>query len=146
MTTPVGKHSIISEALDYRLNSISLSPSRRIANLGDSFQPVVGEIYLRPSYLPNRSDYAAVGTTLRRHTGLYQVDVVGPTNQGNIPQIEVVDSVIEWFAGQIISRNSLHIRIGSYDGSGGVPYPSPELNAGGWRTIPITIPWWCDAF
>lgn len=146
MATPVGKHAIISEALDYRLSTLVTSPVCRIAHRSASFAPTIGETYLRPNYLPNATDYGAVGSTLRRHVGLYQVDVVGPVNVGPVPQLEIVDAVIEWFVAQTIARNSLRIRIGTYDGNPGVPYPSPELIDGGWRTIPITIPWWCDTF
>ena len=146
MATPVGKHAIISEALGYRLSLLVMVPERRVAYPNISFSPIEGEIYLRSAYLPNQSDFGAVGSNLRRHVGLYQVDVVGPTNAGPVPQLEVVDAVIEHFVGQNIVRNSKTIRIGAFDGSSGVPSAAPELIQDGWRTIPITIPWWCDTF
>jgi len=146
MATPVGKNAIILEALGYKLSTLVLSPTRRVAWPDLTFTPLVNEIYLRPRFLPGRSNFGAVGSTLRRHVGIYQVDVCGPPTKGSIPQMEVVDAVIEHFVSQVIVRNNASIRIGSYDGSSGVPYQSPELLEGGWRTIPITIPWWCDTF
>lgn len=146
MTTPVGKHAIISEALNYRLSTLVLNPVRRVAWPDESFAPIVGEIYFEPSYIPNRTDFGEVGGTLRRHRGLYQVDVKGPEDKGPVPQLEIADLIIEHFVSQIIVRNGASIRIGSFDGSSAVPYPAPELIVNGWRTIPITIPWWCDTF
>lgn len=145
MTT--GKLTSIKEALDYKLSTLSLSPSRRVAYEGTVFEPVVGEIYLRSNFIPNQTDLGGVGINApRRHRGIYQVTVAGPTNVGTVTQSEVADLVIEHFVQQTITRNGLTVRVGSYDGSPSVPYAAPMLIVDGWLNIPVTIPWWCDTF
>lgn len=141
-----GKTARIFEALNYRLSTLTLSPTRRVAWPNLSFVPVVGEIYLKPAHLPVRADYAAVGTVMRRHTGLYQVSVFGPVNVTPVTQDEIVDLIVEHFAAQTITRNSQTVRIGRVDGESSVPTVAPELIEEGWRQVPITIPWYCDTF
>lgn len=146
MTT--GRRASIFEALDFTLRQIVLSPTRRIAIRNVKFTPVADEIYLVPSMLPARSDFVGVGTNIERNIGLFQVNIVGPTEKNAIDQDEVADAVCEHFKTNYkINRNGVLVRIGVTTGStgGGVPYVSPEIVADGWRTLPVTIPWWCDA-
>lgn len=147
MATPVGKNSIIREALDYRLSTLVLSPVRRVFYEGSVSAPATGEICLVTHYMPNGTDFGSVGANApRRHRGIYQIDVKGPTNGGPIPQSEVVDAVIEHFISQYITRNGLTVRIGTFDGGPSVPSAAPELTENGWTTIPVSVPWWCDTF
>jgi len=140
-----GKLSGIEDALHYRLNALGLSAP--IAWPGAAFQPVVGQTYVAPSILPNRTDYAAVGSNSpRRHRGLYQVIIYSPINEGSLPAAEIADQIIEQFAGVTIDKNSLRVRIGSFDGSPALPYRGTSLDQDGWRLTPVTIPWWCDTF
>lgn len=143
-----GKTASIANALKYRLGQLTLSPTRRIAWPNIAFVPVDGEIYLEPRFLPNTADYGAVGANApRRHRGLYQVGVRGPAlTPTPEAQDEVADAVIDHFAGQTISRNGVSVRIGSFDGSSGLPYRGSALTQSGWSIIPVTIPWWCDTF
>lgn len=144
MATPVGNQAIIREALDYWLSTLVTEPPSRVAWPNLTFKPSMNEVYLSPSYLPNRTDWGGVTTAFRRHRGIYQVSVRGPVDVGPIPLAEIADKVIELFTAQNIVRNGITVRIGSFDGTEGVPYQSPELIAGGWRVIPVTIPWWAD--
>ncbi len=146
MATPVGTRAIIAEALDYTLGTLVLDPVRRIAQRNRGFEPIVDEIYLKPTFMPARSDYVGVGTTSERFIGLYQVNVVGPDDKNPVIHDNVADAVAAHFKGLKITRNSKLIRIGvtTGDATGGTPYVSAEIIANGWRTIPVTIPWWCD--
>lgn len=160
MTT--GKLTSIEESLNYFLSTLVLSPTRRIAFPGDTFEPIANEIYLRPSFIPNRTDFGGVGVGApRRHAGLYQVDVVGPVNVGVVTQSEIGDLIIEFFIQKVIIRNGIRVRIGAFDGNTSLPYRSPALVGGsnqafgtsnrsvkelGWFVVPVTIPWWCDTF
>lgn len=146
--TVTGKTASISDALSDRLRQLTLSPPRRVAWPGMVFTASVGEIYLEPRLLPNTTDFGAVGVNApRRHRGLYQVTVYGPAIAASPePQDEIVDRVIEHFVAQTITRNGVTVRIGSFDGSPSVPYPSSALIAKGWRSVAVTIPWWCDTW
>lgn len=146
--TTTGKTASIGNALNYQLAQLTLSPARRIAWPNASFTPVANEIYLRPRFMPNRTDHAAVGVNApSRHRGIYQIEVVGPARTpAPETQDEVVDAVIEHFKGQTIARNGVRVRIGSFDGSPGIPYRGSSLTVKGWAEIAVTIPWWCDTF
>lgn len=140
------KNAGIAEALDYKLSTLTLSPVRRVSWRNLPFTPVTNEIYLKPFYMPAGSNYAAIGADLRRHIGLYQVNVVGPVGVTPVTQDAIADLIVEHFVNQTISRNGLLVRIGVITGSSGnsVPSPAPEIIVDGWRTIPITVPWWLD--
>lgn len=143
-----GKTAAIANALKYRLSTLTLSPVRRIAWPNAAFAPVAGEIYLEPTVLPNRTDYGAVGANApRRHQGLYQISVRGPAITPT-PEVqdEIADLIIEHFEAETIISNGVTVRIGSFDGSPGLPYRVSALIESGWRNIPVTIPWWCDTF
>ena len=142
-----GKTARISDALNYHLTLLVLSPVRRIAWRGLAFEPVKGEVYLEPSYLPNQSDYAAIGANApRRHKGLYQITVVSPINAGEVTADEIADLVIEHFEAETITRNSQTVRIGSFDGSPGLPYRVSTFPSEGWNRTAVTVPWWTDTF
>lgn len=143
-----GKYVKIEDALSFRLASLALSPTRRVAWPRAAFDPVVGEIYLAPTFFPNGSDLGAVGINApRRHRGIYQVTTRGPkTGPLTLEADEVADLVIEHFAQQTITQGGLSVRIGSFDGSPSVPSRSRAIEDGVWRAVPVSIPWWCDTF
>lgn len=143
---PTGKLTIIQEALDYFLSTISMTGINGIAVKGATFQPVVDTIFLRSSFLPNRTQLGELGTgAARRHVGLFQVDVRAFEIANPLAQTQIVDRVIDHFWRQTISRNGLIVRIGSFDGAHSVPFPSPEYEDAPWTVIPVTVPWWADA-
>lgn len=149
--TIVGQNAAIGETLDYWLSTLDVSAlsisAPRVAWRNLAFTPILGETYLRPAILPANSDYGSVGTNMRRHIGLYQVNVVGPIAVSAVPQDQIADAIVELYINQAISRNGILVRIGKTDGGiNGIPYVSSELTVGGWRTVPVTIPWWCDTF
>jgi hypothetical protein len=146
--TIVGKNTGISEALNYHLSQLALSPTRNISWPNLSFTPSAGEIYLEPTFIPNRANYIGLNTSIRRISGLYQINVFGPTKVSPVPQDEIADLVVEHYLGARINRNNVLVRVGLSDGGGsgsGVPYASPAIIADGWRMVPVTVPWWCDA-
>lgn len=144
MTT--GKNTSIGEALDYWLNSLVLTPTRRIAQRNLTFVPEVNEIYLRPTVLHANTDFGDIGARMRRHRGIYLVGVFGPVNTGPTTQSEIADLIVEHFVSETISRNGVNVRIGTPDGGPGVPSQGTESSVGGWRNIPVSIPWWCDTY
>lgn len=142
----VGKLASIEDALFYRLSQLTLTPSLPIAYPNTPYVPVVGSTFLEALNLPNRTDYAGVGLgAARRHRGLLQVIINSPQNAGATAASEVADKIIEWFiAADVIPRNGVRVRIGSFDGSAGVPYRTTAYQQDGWQKLPVTIPWWCD--
>lgn len=142
-----GNTARIERALHYRLSTLSLSPTRRIAQPGQVFTPVVSEIYLSPGFLWNSTERGEIGgQAARRHIGIFQVAVRGP-DLGNVEtQTEIADLIIEHFDRQVIAREGVTVRIGSFNGGRSVPWRGSAIIEGGWRLVPVSVPFWCDVF
>jgi hypothetical protein len=144
---PTGNTTRIERALHYRLSTLTFSPTRRIASPGEAFVPVVGEIYLQSGTLWNNTGRAELGTDApKRFRGIFQVNVRGPEIGNPEPQTEIADAVIEHFDRQVITLNGVTVRIGAFDGGRAVPWRGSAVIDGGWRLIPVSIPFWCDVF
>lgn len=141
----VGKLSGIEDALNFRLSQLVLVPVRRVAWPSISFIATIGELYLEPSFMPNRSQVAEIGL-MRRHVGIYQIIVRGPINTDLAPLTEIADLIIEHFFDVTIVRNGLTVRVGSFDGGQSLPYRMSAFPNEGWRALPVTVPWYCDTF
>lgn len=149
---PTGKTSSIEDALHYRLRQLTLSPTRRVAWPKEPFTPTIasdgqGEIFLRPTVFWNETERGEIGPgAARRHMGIYQIEVRAPTGLRSFAQEEIADLLIEHFDRQVISRNGLLVRIGTFNGGPAVPWRTTPIPDGAWQTIPVSCPFWCDAF
>ena len=144
MTTAV--LTAIEEALNAHLVGLVFSPVVPIAWQNLSYTPMVGHTYLRPKLFPNRTDVGAVGVNApRRHRGLYQVSVYGAVDVG-LADTWIADAIIEHFNAEVLERNGVRVRIGSFDGSASVPSRLSSFREGEWNVIPVTIPWWNDTY
>jgi len=142
-----GNTARIERALMYRLSTLTLSPTRRIAQPGQDFTPVAGEIYLAPGFLWNSTERGEVGSqSARRYIGIFQIAVRGPAIANVEPQTEVADAFIDHFDRQVITRESVTVRIGSFNGGRSVPWRGSAIIEGGWRLVPVSVPFWCDIF
>ena len=142
-----GATTRIEKALLDKLRLLTLSPVRRVAWPGMSFVPVIGEIYLAPGILWNTSERGEVGSqAARRHVGIFQVNVRGPAIGNPETDAEIADLIIEHFDREVISHNSVLVRIGSFTGGRAVPWRGGAITDDGWRLIPVSIPFWCDVF
>ena len=135
---------VIEEAL---LNYLRIMPAPyTVAWPNIDYVPTIGTPYLTPRFLPNRSDYAAVGAnSSKRHRGLFQVTVHGAIN-GGTADAAVADNIGAYYTGKIIAFETARVRIGSFDGSPGLPYRTAAIRDGAWNLTPVTIPWWSDEF
>jgi hypothetical protein len=142
-----GNSARIETALQYRLRTLELDPVRRIAWADSAFQPIADEIYLEPGTLWNPTQRGEIGTRApKRYVGIFQVLVHGPVLGDQNAQKEVADAIIEWFDRQVITRNDVTVRIGSFEGGRSVPWRGSSIVQGAWRLIPVSIPFWCDVF
>lgn len=144
---PTGNTTRIEGALLYRLSQLGFSPARRVAWPGSAFVPAVGEIYLAPGTLWNGAERGEVGArAARRHVGIFQVNVRGPAIGFIETDAEIADRIIEHFDRQVIDRNGVIVRVGSFDGGRSVPWRGSAITEAGWRLIPVSVPFWCDVF
>ena len=142
-----GNTTRIEGALFTRLASLTLTPARPIAWPGSGYEPVVGTIYLAPGILWNSSERGEIGSgAARRHVGIFQVNVRGPAIGNPETDAEIADQIIEHFDRQVITHNSVTVRIGSFNGGRSVPWRGGIITDAGWRLIPVSIPFWCDVF
>lgn len=136
--------SDIENALYSHLRTLPSSPP--VAWPGRLYRPIEGVTHLVPRFFPNRSDYGAIGVNSPvRYRGLLQVTVKGAIDKG-IEDGSIADAIIDHFEMEIVEYNTIRVRIGSSDGSPGVPYRSASFTEGSWNLIPVTIPWWSDQF
>lgn len=135
----------IEAALHDKLKSViaSFTPVPPVAWPNKSYQPVVGTSFLMPRFFPNDSDWGELGQRLTRHRGLYQVTVRGPIDSGN-KDAAVADNIIAGFKAAVCELGGVRVRIGSFDGTPGVPYRQGAFEDGSWNLTPVTIPWWSD--
>lgn len=142
-----GKTAAIAEALRFHLGEKAFDPVLPIAWEGMKYTPTTGETYLAPSVLPNRTDLGAVGANApRRFLGLFQVVVCGPMHGSPTTLEDIADELIEHFRNALIERNSVRVRVGSFNRSPSLPWQSPAIIDNGWRRVPVTVPWWSDVF
>lgn len=146
MTT--GKTASIEDALLARLGTLVTTPPCQFAWPSIDYTPAQGQPYLLPSVMPNRTDEGGLGAGApERHLGLFQVTVYAPSGSGVAPASELADQVIAHFPrGSVIVGSGVRVRVGSFNGSSGVPYRSQGYSENGWTVVPVTIPYWCDIF
>lgn len=133
------------EALHYQLKVVlaTLTPIPPVAWPNQRYKPITGVSYIEPRVLWNDSDWGEIGPIVKRHRGLYRVTVHGPIDNG-IADAAVADAIIEGFTAEVINFDAFRIRIGSFDGSPGLPYRNSAFEDGSWNLTPVTIPWWSD--
>lgn len=143
----VGKLARIEDALLERLADLTLSPAVPVAWPNIVYSPTVGQPYLEPTFLPNKTDYAGIGQSApRRHFGLFSISVMGALNLGSAAASEIADSIIEHFAPPLsLDADGLDVRIGSFNGSNHVPWRGSAFPKDGWLMIAVSVPWYCDA-
>ena len=138
----------IEEALHHWLSTLAFTPALDIAWPAQVYKPVLGTPYLEPDFMPNKPEYGAIGVNApERARGLYQILVHDAENQGSLIPARKADKLIEHFKPPlVIERNSIRVRMGSYDASSPLPWRGRAHSEAGWCTVPVSIPWWCDVF
>ena len=122
----------ISAALDKHLNDMSGVPAVAWENI--DYKPVVGTIYLRPTNLQGLSDPSTLGSAGQdRTSGIYQVDVFSPGDEGKNESITMADTVANRFKRDTeIVYNGRTVRI--VRASRG-----RKQDVDGWHMIPVSI-------
>lgn len=97
----------ISAALDQQLNSISGGglPSTAWPNI--KYEPVQGRLWIRPTHLPASTFAATIGAGTDLNTGLYQIDIFGPADEGKNEAQVISDTLADLFERDtVITYNS----------------------------------------
>jgi hypothetical protein len=131
---------IILEAMNTRLNEYVTANPIDVAWSGIPLDPV-GK-YLRPNLLPTPTVTAGVGEGSRNLlSGIYQVDVFWPENEGESLPYGIAGDIIAYFKrGTQLTYDGQVIKIS------GPPWVAPKVpNEDKVLQIPVSIPYWADA-
>ena len=117
----------IYQALRARLNTLANKPP--IAYLNQPYTPVNGTVYLAEDFLPANNEGLTVNGVAQAKTGIYQITVFYPDNQG----VAAPQALAETIAAHFDRGTKLSgIVIDSADIEG-------SSTGGGWFQIPISV-------
>ncbi len=81
--------------LESRLNEISNKPYVQWEN-DQTYKPTIGTRFWRTTVLPNRTEGASIDPQgAQRHTGIFQVDVFVPLNEGLADCMQDLDQIFD---------------------------------------------------
>lgn len=122
----------ISAALDGRLNT--LAGSHEVAWQNRRYAPTIGTLFLRPTLLPAETVGATVSDSgTDEQTGIYQVDVFAPADEGKNDAFAKADAIAEHFKPVTeLTYNGRLVRCVS------ASIETP-LNDGDWYQLPVII-------
>jgi len=104
-------YRIIQNILDDKLALVPDVPTIVKENIDKS--NCVGSYYVRATFMPAKTDtVSATETGFDRFKGLYQIDVMYPTNEGTDASNYMADQIIAEFSKKdILSANGISVRI-----------------------------------
>ena len=108
----MGILSNIQIALDSRLNTLSGLPDVAWPNV--KYTPDKGTIYIRPTLLPAESTSATFAGK-DRHSGIYQIDIFAPLDEGLKPMYDLADAIRDHFHKQTLTAggDTIYIDVGN---------------------------------
>lgn len=120
-------------ALDAQLEAYQ---SVDVAWENTKYTPVEGVGYLRPFLLPAEPRAATIGTQgVDRVSGLYQVDVAMPKDEGTGALMRKVDEIISQFArGSSLTSNGVTLTIER-------SWPAPAIARDTFYVVPVSVSW-----
>jgi hypothetical protein len=124
----------VRAALDARLEAYQ---SDNIAFENTKFTPEEGVGYLRTFMLPAEPEQASVGSQgVDRVSGIYQIDVAEPKDNGNGAILRKVDAVIAQFArGLSVTSNGVTVTVLR-------SWPGPAIARDAFYVIPVSVSWY----
>ncbi len=129
----------IYNALIGKLVALTLSPSLSVAYPNVPFTPPE-DGYLRVSHFPNLVQQITVGDTgINRYTGILQIDLFSPENEGIVGASEVAGEIAQHFKrGTFIDSDGAVVRVIS------PPIIATGLSSPPYLQTPISIRWQAD--
>ncbi len=125
----------IRNALNARLNTLPSLPSVAWENI--AFTPKTTETHLRVNFLPAPTRPAANHkSAMDFESGIYQIDVYSPQDQGPNPASDVAESIRQHF-----SRGSTLVNSGITVNVEATPSMTSNDREGGFWRVRLTVPW-----
>ena len=129
------KENLIESALNAQLKTLGILTSWE--NIG--YKPTKGTLWIRPTFMPGQSRAAAIGVNAQdRITGIYQVDVFAPADNGVYDGGQQVDAIMTVYKrGTALTYSGVTVKINKVWRSTARPEPD-------WYQIPVIIEWQAD--
>lgn len=125
----------IRNALNARLNTLPSLPNVAWENI--AFTPKTTETHLRVNFLPAPTRPAANHkSAMDFESGIYQIDVYSPQDQGPNPASDVAESIRQHF-----SRGSTLVNSGTTVNIEATPSMTLNDREGGFWRVRLTVPW-----
>jgi len=125
----------IRNALNARLNTLPSLPNVAWENI--AFTPKTTETHLRVNFLPAPTRPAANHkSAMDFESGIYQIDVYSPQDQGPNPASDVAESIRQHF-----SRGSTLVNSGITVNVEATPSMTSNDREGGFWRVRLTVPW-----
>lgn len=135
--------SIIRQVLESQLKVVcdSLSPKLLIAFQNVSFTPKVGVPYAQCYVLPAKTEDPSIGDRHSRKTGVFQVSLCFPVNDGNAKIEAAKDSIENFFyRGRSFEKNGKWLNVDS------TPSSTSASVQNGWYVMHISIDYRMEVF
>jgi hypothetical protein len=95
------------------------------------FTPTQGQLYVRPTLLPGNTEPSSFDSS-DEHLGVYQVDVIAPSNKGKGEALIQADLIADQFKSrQVLTYNGVKVHLTSVSRGNGAL-------SDGWYILPIT--------
>lgn len=136
----MGINADILHALNDRLAAYATANGLDVAWENVKFDPPEGEVWLRPTLLPVRSEPLTLGPNgLMDYPGIYQISVFGPSGKSTGAVYAHVDGVLGHFQrGTSMTEGSATVRIDRV-------YQGPAIAEDRWFHVPASIEFFCFA-
>ena len=135
--------SIIRQVLESQLKVVcdSLSPKLLIAFQNVSFTPKVGVPYAQCYVLPAKTEDPSIGDKHSRKTGIFQVSLKFPVNEGSTKIEATKDSIENFFyRGRSFEKNGKWLNVDS------TPSSTSASVQNGWYVMHISIDYRMEVF
>ena len=135
--------SIIRQILESQLKVVcdSLSPKLPVAFQNVSFTPKVGVPYAQCYILPAKTEDPSIGDKHSRKTGIFQVSLNFPVNEGSTKIEATKDSIENFFyRGRSFEKNGKWLNVDS------TPSSTSASVQNGWYVMHISIDYRMEVF
>lgn len=129
------KENLIESALNAQLDSLGLPTSWE--NI--TFAPVIGVLWIRPTFMPGQARAAAIGVNAQdRITGIYQIDVFAPADEGVYAGGQQVSVIMTAYKrGTALVYSGVTVKINKV-------WRSTARPGTDWYQIPVIVEWQAD--
>lgn len=136
-------YAIIRQLLEVRLNALGGNMPTAWENV--PYKPIIGTAWQKVNLLPAETDNPTMGpaegtgTALRRESGIFQVTLYYPVNEGAVNVASKAEALRTHFKrGTVLTQGAVRLTIDT------TPSIGPGLPADGFFVVPVSIPYRAD--